>query len=64
MINQDLIKDIKRIPVRGYSYLILDDDRIRTDLFCLICNSIFVILLFIVSLAVFNNCNRQLIKIN
>jgi hypothetical protein len=33
-----------------------DKNRTRTDFFCIVCNSIFVILLFIISIAVYNNC--------
>lgn len=56
MHEQDPVREISRIPVKGKLIdLIQDEDRIRTDFFCTLCNSTFVILLLIISIAVYNN---------
>ena len=58
MIDHDQVKSIDRVPVKGIrNFINADDERIRTDFFCALCNSIFVILLFIISIAVYNNSN-------
>jgi len=50
------VTSFDQCPVPGISFITLDQERKRTDVFCTVCTSIFALALFIVSCVVFNNC--------
>ena len=46
------IEDFEHTPVKGTKSLNLDIERRRTDVVCIIINTLFVLLLFVLSLAI------------
>ena len=53
--KSEFVDDINNVPVK-------DSDRNCTDFFCFVVNTVFVVLLLIISIAVFNN--NELIKMS